>query len=327
MRKFFLLLCLFLMCGCASNKIQVERVEDGYHLEQIASDLPMLYGGGYRYVKTEDGFEVESIRGDGSNLNLFELYKKNNIVIRFKENSDYTRDYIYDDGTKTILLFSGKGEGPEYNIYPPYPGVFENDNIIYFFYYDENNLTVNEVIDGELKNPKYYPLVDGEYTYDGFAYNSYEHYPVYRSKDHTKYICEEREYIFDSSDRVIFMNDYIFYSTFELAKPTGTYILNRKTNEKVQLNENIDLILDPLYKDLPNIYNSKINGNSILFMESVDNQSYYTYGQFVDNTFKMVRIPYVYRETDSISLYDENTILFIKDDENHDLDFFAITIK
>ena len=65
MRKYFLLLCLFLMCGCASNKIQVERVEDGYHLEQIASDLPMLYGGGYRYVKTEDGFEVESIRGDG----------------------------------------------------------------------------------------------------------------------------------------------------------------------------------------------------------------------------------------------------------------------
>ena len=49
------------MCGCASNKIQVERVEDGYHLEEIASDLPMLYGGGYRYVKTEDGFEVESI--------------------------------------------------------------------------------------------------------------------------------------------------------------------------------------------------------------------------------------------------------------------------
>lgn len=323
MRKLFAFLCLFLICGCANHEIQVERIEEGYHLETIASGLPKLYGGGYRYVKKEDGFEIETIAGCGTDG----LYNKDNISIQIKENSENTRDYIYDDGTKTTLLFRGKGEGPAYNIYPPYPGAFKNDNTIYFFYYDKENLIVNEVIDGVLENPKYYPLIDGEYTYNGFAYSDYDYYAIYKSDKNTKYVCKEREYIFDNTDRAILVTDYIFYSTFELAKPTGTYIINRKTNGKIQLNEEIDLILDPLYKHYHNAYNNKIKGNSIVFMESVNGQSTYAYGQFVENTFKIVRLPFTYNETDNIGFYDENTILMTKDDENYDLDFSVITIK
>ena len=53
MRKIILFLCLFLMCGCSSvTKIE----EDEFTHYELASNLPNLYGGGYRIVETWNGY-------------------------------------------------------------------------------------------------------------------------------------------------------------------------------------------------------------------------------------------------------------------------------
>lgn len=123
------------------------------------------------------------------------------------------------------------------------------------------------------------------------------------------------------------MNDNIFYSAFELAKPTSTNLINRKTNEEVQLEETIDLILDSLYEYITNIYNNKMNKDCFIFMESIENQSYYTFGQIKEDTLDLIRLPYTYKETDDFSFYDDHTIFFTKNNENSNLDFYVITNK
>ena len=92
MRKILILLCLLLLCSCDKDTyMPVNRIEDGYSLEKIAEGLEPLYGGGYRYIETENGFEIETFAGCGSN----EFFKNDTVEI--------LREEIYDQESEKYL--------------------------------------------------------------------------------------------------------------------------------------------------------------------------------------------------------------------------------
>ena len=85
MRKILILLCILFLCSCDKDtSTLVNRIDDGYTLEKLAEGLEPLDGGGYRYIETENGFEIDTFAGCGSD----EFFKNDTVEI--------LREEIYD---------------------------------------------------------------------------------------------------------------------------------------------------------------------------------------------------------------------------------------
>lgn len=324
MRKLLFMLCLFLICGCSSvTKIE----EDEFTHYQIASDLPALYGGGYRIVEAWNGFKVEEFVGNGDNRKGNEIFRNDDFAIENKPSTTINQfTYVYNDGTNTNELYTGL-LNQKVDIFPTQPTAFQIEDNVYFTYYQLDELVVNRIENGKLVELKRVPLKIENYKFNSLVYNDYEMYYVYKNENYTKFICDENEYVFENYNHVTILKDYIFFSILENNVVIGSYIMNRKTYETIQLEENIHLVLDPLHDTYPLIYNDRFKNNSFVFIENVNGKTIYSYGEIVDNTFKKIELPYSYYERDHIQLYDEKTIFLTKTNAKANYDFYVIEIK
>lgn len=306
MRKLLFALCIFIMCGCSS----VEKIDEGELVHYfLGDDSDSLYGG-FRIVESWNGFKLEEY--DFSNTIPNAIFTNDDFSIIKEGRANF--DYVYKDGSKEVILHS-RSASPKLFVEPAYSNAFQIDDQVYFFYYDIFDLVVNVVEDGKLIEYKRIPLEDDEYVFRNYLFNDYEMYSIYKNENAMKYVCDEREYIFNIFDEVIVLKDYILYSTYDSKQVTGSYIINRKTNESIQLNKPIDFHLEASEQESYDYYFNRFKNNSVIFVEKVDNQMIYYYGTIVDNLLKKIELPYSYSETDLISLYDEKTI-FLSKNEN-----------
>ncbi|MBR5795200.1 MAG: hypothetical protein IKY26_03590 [Erysipelotrichaceae bacterium] len=328
MRKCICLLCILLLCSCGANhKIPVKRIEEGYTIQTI--EYPNTYGRSYQLLEKDGVYSVEYFTGSGFVGN--EIFKTDDFTIC--EDAEYDSfgnmtngTYTYVSADKTTVLYSGKGVPNDVIISPGGPKVFEMDECVYFAFYTDDELVMNEIVDGKLIEIGRYPLIDYEYDFVGYVNNNYEVYYLYRSKENYKLICDEKTYVFNDTDRVIVLKDYIMYSTVDVIETTGTYILNRQTGETKTLDTNIYLLLDPAYLNSPTFFYGNKKDNAFIFMEKDGIQSRYVYGVCEDNEFKMYPLPITYSELSYSSIYKENVLCLMVDD-NGMLDFNVITIN
>ena len=317
--KYLLFVCgLILLCGCSSVKKIEEDDLIHYHL---GNDAGALYGG-YNIVKTWNGFKLVdySLTKDPN-----EIFSNDEISILRESGSKYT--YTYKDKSKTTVFYNCPTT-PKLFVDPEFAMPFEMNNQVYFFYYDIYDLVVNTLEDGELVEYERIPLKEDDYEFRNFLYNEYEMYSIYKNEDTMKFTFDEKDFFFNVNDEVIVLKDYIFYSTYEDNQVTGSYIINRKTNETIQLENSVDFHFAPNEQESADYYFDKSKNNSFIFVEKVENQNIYYYGTIEDNMFKKIELPYPYYENDRISLYDEKTILLSQNPvDSWNQDHYVIEIK
>ena len=329
MRKFVCLLCLLLLCSCANDAVIIKKDnEEDYVVEKIAEGLELLYGGGYMYVETDNGYAVETFAGCGTN----EFFKNDTVEIIWEDDYDEqtnqtTRTYTYVSDELTSVLFVGDGKYHwENELFPPYPYAFEVDNTLYFTYYVGEELILNEIVDGQLVEIKRYPVIDDDYTLLGFESEENDLYFIYENKDSMKYICEENIYVFKKTSRVVIHPSCILYSTYEAGKSNASYLIDRKSNETVELKQNIEIVLDDLYFYSPAIHNYDVSEKGFIFVERVDGKLYYAYGEWMNGELTIYRLPFEKHEYDRCVIYKEN-VIFYMDEVNGLLDFYVVTLK
>ena len=329
MRKILILLCILFLCSCDKDtSTLVNRIDDGYTLEKIAEGLEPLYGGGYRYIETENGFEIETFAGCGSN----EFFKNDAVEILREEiynqeSEKYLRKYTYVSDELTSILFYGDGKYHwENELYPSYPSAFELDGTLYFSYFIDEELVLNEIVDGQLVELKRYPVNDGEYTLLGFENNENEIYFVYENDDSMKYICKENTYEFKKTDRVVIHPTCIVYSNFEYGKAIASFVIDRKTHQIHQLNENMEILMKDLYFEMPMVFNYDISYKGFIFVERIDGKVCYAYGEWNNDELKVYRLPFEKHVSDSCVIYKDNAI-FYTDEVRGLLDFYVVTIN
>lgn len=307
MRKLLAVLCLFILCGCSSvTKIE----EDDFVHYELIPNSSSTFGIGYEIVESWNGFKLKEIVPD---IHANAVFKNDHFTIKNELVNQFGGifTYFYDDGTKISELYTGMYNSNR-DIWPLGVSVFQKGEDVYFTYYDIYDLVINLVEDGKLVEYKRIPLNDNTFEFKGFAYTDYEMYTLYKNENNTKFVCDEREYIFDITDKVILMKDYILYSTYDSNEVIGTYLIDRKTNVATQLKENIDI-----YDDLSNHNNiihfrNKMINNTFVFKEKVENSVIYSYATIENNTLNKIELPYMFDEGDFVSLYNENAIFFNK---------------
>ena len=329
MRKFVCLLYILLLCSCANDhRIPLKRIEEGYTLEKLAGGLEPLYGGGYMYVETDNGYAIETFAGCGTG----DFFKNDTVEIIWDDNYDEktnktTRTYTYVSDELTSVLFVGDGKYHwENELYPSYPHAFEVKNTLYFTYYVGEELILNEIVDGELVEIKRYPVIDDEYTLLGFESEENDLYFVYENDESMKYICEENTYVFKKSDRVVVHPSCIFYSTFEAGNATTSYLIDRKSDEVYQLKQNVELLYDYYYASMPLVFNYDINDKGFIFVERINGKVCYAYGEWTGKELKVYRLPFEKHEDDECYIYKDHVIFYI-DEVGGLLDFYVVTLK
>ena len=318
MRKLLLLLCLFLMCGCSSvTKIEEDELIH-YHL---GNDSESMYDG-FDIVKSWNGFKLEEHNFDKVPN---EIFNNGKISIIREYGSKYT--YTYKDKSKSTVFYTCSTT-PTLFVDPEFAWPFEIEDQVYFFYYDIHDLVINTLDDGELTEFKRIPLKEEDYKFRNFLYNEYEMYSIYKNENTMIFKLDEKDYFFNINDDVIVLKDYIFYSTFENNQVTGSYIINRKTDETIQLDNTIEFHLKPHELESHDYYFNRAENNSFIFVEKAGNQNIYYYGIIEENIFKKIKLPYAYYENDRISLYDEKTIFLSQNPlDSWNQDHYVIEIK
>ena len=236
MKKIIILCSLILMLfGCTSNEtIKVKRVNNKTKYQLVEDNLQMLYGGGYKLVKKDDKYVLETFGGYVEETELSEIYEKRGFTITTEYEIDENyfekkRIYYYETDDEKIEIYSCPGFTVGNETLYKYPNVFALYGIAYFSYFENNYIVVNEVKDKEIVEIFKMPVMDNEYELESYIHE-HEHMFVYKGNN-IKYIIGDEEYIFNNSDRVIVLKDYIFYTSYDNEKATKSYLINRKNKE------------------------------------------------------------------------------------------------
>ena len=286
---------MILLVACSSNEfVNVKRINNKMKYQLVADNLHILYGGGYRLVKKNNKYVVETFGGLGNDLEPNELYKNDEFTIMYEselddEHFENKRTYYYVTKDEKIKIYSCEGfkigNLPSFN----YPKSFELDGIVYFVYCEQNDLIINEVKDKELIEFKKMPIIDNEYQLEYYLYDS-QHMFVYKGEN-TKYIIDDEEYIFNNSDHVVILKNYIFYTTYSNNEPLKSYLINRKNQEVKELSNVIDFDINE-YGGVASLNN--IAENRFMFVENDDDMKYYSYAEVTDSKILIQRLPLEY---------------------------------
>ena len=93
-------------------------------------------------------------------------------------------------------------------------------------------------------------------------------------------------YIFNNSDKVIVLKDYIFYTSYYDNKAQGSYLITRSNQEVKKLDKLIDFE--------QNQYRGYTRLNNCIFLEIDGEEKYFTYAQISDNKINLHRLSVEY---------------------------------
>jgi len=291
MHKFVLLFCLFLLLGCSNDRVLVKHIDSKATDEIIASGLHFLYGGGYRLVKNEEGFAVETVEGLNPDLEWNELYTNSEFTIYYEpviDNNDreVSRIYYYKSDEKKEKFF--EFEILEFNDMRnySYPHVYELSGQVYFTHVEDNKLKIQEIKNGELIDYEDYLIHDKEFYLEFLLIKKNEKFLFYTSDKLVKYVVDEGCYEFSKDDWVIILDDYIVYSTFLDDQLQGSYLITRQDGKVRQLDKSINVLkIDECTNPM------HIDENRFLFEEINEGKLFYAYAEVDENQIQISRLP------------------------------------
>lgn len=333
MRKFLVLYCvLFLLMSCSSQRVSVKHIENKANDEVIATGLHFLYGGGYRLVKNDDGFAVETFRGINPDLEWNELYKNDDFVIYFESennNDGFETGRTYyleiDDQKIDILQFDFPGHGIEHNYELPH--VYVLNERVYFTHVEDNNLIIQEIKNNKLINYESYLIDDQDYELEFLLKKENEKFLFYTSDETVRYVVDEGIYEFSKNDWVVILDDYFLYSSYIDNQLQGSYLLSRNDGNIRQLNKEINALkLDQCTNPM------HVKGNQFLFEEIIDGKIFYAHAEVEDNVIQIVRLPLEHNGDESSNgrysfFSDKEIIISPINPEEGTFSYHVITIK
>ena len=103
-------------------------------------------------------------------------------------------------------------------------------------------------------------------------------------------------------------------------------MIDRKSHQIHQLNENIEVLMEDLYFEMPMVFNYDISYKGFIFVERIDGKVCYAYGEWNGNELKVYHLPFEKHESDSCVIYNDN-VIFYTDEVRGLLDFYVVTIN
>ena len=112
--------------------------------------------------------------------------------------------------------------------------------------------------------------------------------------------------------------------TFEqIGIPKDAFVFQLSEEE---LNENIEILMEDLYFEMPMVFNYDISDKGFIFVERIDGKVCYAYGEWNGNELKVYHLPFEKHESDSCVMYKDN-VIFYTDEVRGLLDFYVVTIN